>query len=1147
MKKVVSLFLSIVMIVSVVASVDMSSYAITSGDFEYEILSDGTAKITGYNGSDKDLIVPSSIDGYVVSSIGYYAFSGNDILSSIKIPSCVTKVYDDFYCDNLENIYVDENNSAYLSEDGILFNKDKTILIRYPSNKQNKSYTVPNNVITIEHDAFCSCSYLEEIIIPSSVKYIGQNAFCYCTNLRNITIPENVQEIYYNSFNSCSNLERIDVNSQNPYYSSQNGVLFSKDKSELITYPSGFRAKSYEIPRGVLIIREFSFYDCPYLEKIVISDSVERIESNAFSYCMLLRDINIPKSVKFITGSTFSYGNNLTNIDIDKDNQYFSFEKGVLYNKDKTKLIKCFSGITSQSNYIDIPTSVAIIGECSFVDCKFTTITIPNSVNTIEHYAFGSCGSLASITIPKSVKVIGDQAFNYCNKLTDIYYFGNRNDWELIDIDLRYSDECLSRATIHYNYNTDNNYTIKLYSAMPALTIGAGQEVNCAVQLENNGVPVSGNDKAAFEISVFDSNILTVSNIRKDIEAEQKGENGTWFALNGIKEGNTKLQIREINTGLVYETTVNVSNGILSFAANCMPTYYDHEFEYNGYVSGMYIDEFQYNKNQSTLSFDVYNSTSLMGVVEVYDSNGNLIDCEIIDRFDGNSVSSIKDSVVNMYKLVADGFKGELLTYKQDSYTKKTSINNLYVPKGGRIEITNNCMYSQSCAIANATELTVESLLTFSNSISDASKTKEIAKDTVKKIIKDSIKQDIFELGNKITEKIAEKTTEEVSKNLLNGALSEFVSDTITVFTAQNIDLDKIIIDSCKSVGVGIAENALKKAMGPAGLILDGLFLFSDYADLSSFYISIGKDNSSNSLYIYMPKEDNSLCDNGVVVKPEDNSSDFSDENYVLRSLVIEKNSTLPKKTWNELNKISNDYIVREIHIEKDGKETQPKGKMLVSILVPDDYKNAKYIFVYWIKDDGTLEKLSVPVTRQGNYLMFYVDHFSYYAIVTHNEHTFGNNSPICSVCGVANPNYAAPQPTQPTAPIQPSAPTPTIAKEKAPAGAKRVNGEWVAKKQKNAKIKKLTKAKKSFKATWKKVKGVSGYQIQYSTTKKFTKKTTKSVTIKKNKTTSKTVKKLKAKKKYYIRIRTYKNVKLNGKTVKVYSAWSKAKTVKTK
>ena len=94
----------------------------------------------------------------------------------------------------------------------------------------------------------------------------------------------------------------------------------------------------------------------------------------------------------------------------------------------------------------------------------------------------------------------------------------------------------------------------------------------------------------------------------------------------------------------------------------------------------------------------------------------------------------------------------------------------------------------------------------------------------------------------------------------------------------------------------------------------------------------------------------------------------------------------------------------------------------------------------------------------------------------------------------------------------------------------------------KKTSIKSLKRGRKQFKATWKKVSGVSGYQLQYATNKKF-KKNKKSVTVKKSKTTSKTVKKLKSNKKYYVRIRTYKTV--NGK--KLYSSWSKAKTVKVK
>lgn len=140
----------------------------------------------------------------------------------------------------------------------------------------------------------------------------------------------------------------------------------------------------------------------------------------------------------------------------------------------------------------------------------------------------------------------------------------------------------------------------------------------------------------------------------------------------------------------------------------------------------------------------------------------------------------------------------------------------------------------------------------------------------------------------------------------------------------------------------------------------------------------------------------------------------------------------------------------------------------------------------------------------------------------------------------------AASQPTTASNTANASPSTPAATTQATPVGAKKTGGEWVAAKQKNTKIKKLTKGKKSFKATWSRVSGITGYQIQYSTDSKF-KKNKKTVTVKKNKTTSATVKKLKAKKKYYVRIRTYKNVKLNGKTVKVYSKWSSAKKVTTK
>ncbi len=108
-------------------------------------------------------------------------------------------------------------------------------------------------------------------------------------------------------------------------------------------------------------------------------------------------------------------------------------------------------------------------------------------------------------------------------------------------------------------------------------------------------------------------------------------------------------------------------------------------------------------------------------------------------------------------------------------------------------------------------------------------------------------------------------------------------------------------------------------------------------------------------------------------------------------------------------------------------------------------------------------------------------------------------------------------------------------------------SNEYVSSKAKKPSVKKLKKGKKAFTVTYSKVSKVSGYQVQYSTSKKFTKKTSKKVTYKGNKKFTKTVKKLKGGKKYYVRVRTYKTVKINGKTTKIYSSWSKAKTVTTK
>jgi hypothetical protein len=126
-----------------------------------------------------------------VKIIGYKAFRGTNI-KTLDIPRSVAKIDSyAFYCDNLVSINVDKDNSAFTSENGVLFNKIKTILIRYPSAKTNEAYIIPNTVLTIEDGAFAFSKNLKTVTIPESVKHIGSRAFdeamltnviCYATD-----------------------------------------------------------------------------------------------------------------------------------------------------------------------------------------------------------------------------------------------------------------------------------------------------------------------------------------------------------------------------------------------------------------------------------------------------------------------------------------------------------------------------------------------------------------------------------------------------------------------------------------------------------------------------------------------------------------------------------------------------------------------------------------------------------------------------------------------------------------------------------------------------------------------------------------------------------------------------------------------------
>ena len=416
-----------------------------------------------------------------ITSIGTWAFGNCYNLTSVTIPNSVKYIGDSIFANlNLETLDYGGSVAEWLT---VIYNSaaggyysppnsyaesfyingkgDYTIsseiteipAYTFSSCKNLTSFNIPDSVISIGDYAFYNCEGLTDIDIHNKVTSIGNNSFCYCSSLKSVTIPNSVTSIGYNTFSNCvsltsvtipsnvkaigsssfsgsNSLKEILVDSANKNYCSVDGVLFNKDKTELVSYPNGKSDSLYKIPESVRDICDFAFSGCSNLKNLTIPDSVTSIGVYSLSHCSSLESIKMGGGVADIGEAAFIDCSKLKNIYVDSSNKNYCTVNGILFNKDKTELVAYPNG-KSDSSY-----------------------KIPESVQSINDYAFYICNAINSVIISKNVNYIGYMSFVECKNINDVYFEGDEATWKKIAY--THAGNEFPNATIHYNYNYDS-------------------------------------------------------------------------------------------------------------------------------------------------------------------------------------------------------------------------------------------------------------------------------------------------------------------------------------------------------------------------------------------------------------------------------------------------------------------------------------------------------------------------------------------------------------------------------------------------------------------------------------------------------------------------------------------------------------------
>ena len=976
MKKVVCLLLACcitVMLLPVRANAVEDATGTCGENLTWSLDTDGTLTIRG-NGPMEDYLCILGADGAKfpewdsasdttvksvvlcdeVESIGDFAFT-NPCIKNISIPDSVQRIgkYSFNYSTISELIIPD----SVMDIDLYAFRESTARSITLPSKLTHlgdgvflgcvnlTSVTVPDGITTIPDNTFSGCSKLSSVFIPKNINKIGAYAFAHCQNLKDIYFAGSDSEWD----NIIANTEKSGNEALASATIHYNATTGTEDKPDPGTDPMIFKEIRY-LSGWDMSTRTASFDE----ETSVIGDfhvdeslDVSKMEQMLHKYVFLTYRQTSDSTERVIT-----------------DIQLTESHLGTL------------SVIDDASLTID---------GMSFLSSEMSALLWSpyQGHEVLYHVLQGEIQGMSLVEEKQgrfekwdssTGRAMIDGKEYSTNELTDMSFLGHTEKYLGEEVTYSVSGDDGYKQLIRIDGLVEVENEIAVFSTEKSLTVKTGDSMWLGFGKIADGEIADEWKKMAIVVS--DPTVISLSEY-------EETEYGYSLEVTGKKQGSTNVTITDTESGAHTAIVITVRDsyvGTYSYAIDNMETFYpnnkwENSIQTNIYdLNGLYINNYQCSKNGDSyaVSFDVYNSRYHTGAVDIYDADGNWIDCEEIKKY--GMISSLWDTGEQAYYLLSDAVTGKLLTYEQASFAEHGSIS-IEVPDGGYFTISNNFAESPGTFLFNSCEILYDGTCTLIDAAVDV-KDDKINLSTFCDLVKKEITKDksIREQFIEIFEKTAKKEIQKCVKKLATNEIDERYADISGLFENLLNSLDISWKHLFKSA-TGVGESAFTKFAGPAGIALKGCFAFSKESNQLVQAIHLAASVDAPYATVFSSIDGGSINPHGVIVNTNGNI-DAEAELHVFR---ISNDDTIEVVLNDSGDDHLKKYELYNICFVKHDQLVQPSGKVTVRIPIPDGMKGDTCC-VYRQESDGTWTILSAHI--EGNYLVFETDHFSLYGIV---------------------------------------------------------------------------------------------------------------------------------------------------------------------